>query len=99
MKYQYIRAFIVLIAGLLAVIINMKMGREVTTSLLIVLIVLLVFYFLSTLVVEILQRSIEKNDLTEGNAEQNLESADSIEAAALTEEENVNSNLDFDDEE
>ena len=86
MKYQYIRAFIVLIAGLLALIINMKMGRDVTTSLLIVLIVLLVFYFLSTLVVEILQRSIEKNDLTEGNAEQNLESADSIEAAALTEE-------------
>ena len=46
MKYQYIRAFIVLIAGLLALIINMKMGRDVTTSLLIVLIVLLVFYFL-----------------------------------------------------
>lgn len=60
MKLQYLRAFIVLLAGLIALIINMKTGREVTRSLLIVLIVIVVFYFIATLVVEILQQGMEK---------------------------------------
>lgn len=60
MKLQDLRSFIVLLAGLIALIINMKTGREVTVSLLIVLIVILVFYFIGTLVVEILQRGIQK---------------------------------------
>ncbi|MBR1597442.1 MAG: hypothetical protein IJ661_00855 [Lachnospiraceae bacterium] len=60
MKLQDLRSFIVLLAGLIALIINMKTGREVTVSLLIVLVVILVFYFIGTLMVEILQRGIEK---------------------------------------
>lgn len=98
MKYQYIRAFIVLIAGLLALIVNMKMKRDATTSLLIVLVVLLVFYFLATLVIEILQHSMEKNDLTSEESEQDLESTDSIEVAALPEEEIVTSDNNFDED-
>ena len=39
MKLQYVRAFIVLLAGLITLLINMKTGRTVTSSLLILLIV------------------------------------------------------------
>lgn len=62
MKYQYIRAFIVLLAGLVTLIINMKTAKNVTTSLAILLGVLVVFYFLATLIVEILQKAMEKNE-------------------------------------
>lgn len=60
MKLQYLRAFIVLLAGLIALIINIRTGREVTVSLLIVLIVIVIFYFIATLVVEILDRGLQK---------------------------------------
>ena len=60
MKLQYFRAFIVLLADLITLIINIRTGREVTVSLLIVLIVTVVFYFIATLVVEILQKGLEK---------------------------------------
>lgn len=59
MKYQYIRAFIVLLAGLIALVLNIKTGRSVNTSLFIVLVVILVFYVIATLVIELLQRSYE----------------------------------------
>ncbi len=74
MKLQYIRAFIVLLAGLIALIINMRTGRDVTVSLLIVLVVILIFYFIGTLVVEILQKYMEQpsdvNDSEEEDEEQ-----------------------------
>lgn len=60
MKLRYIRAFIVLLAGLIAIIINMCMGRKNTFSLFIVLVVLLVFYVIGTLVVEILEKGMER---------------------------------------
>ena len=60
MKLQYLRAFIVLLADLITLIINIRTGREVTVSLLIVLIVTVVFYFIATLVVEVLQKGLEK---------------------------------------
>ena len=59
MRLQYIRAFIVLLAGLIALIVNMCMGRQITISLLIVLIVILIFYVIGTLVVEILQKGMD----------------------------------------
>lgn len=62
MKYRYLRAFIVLLAGLITLIINMKIGKNVTTSLLIVLLVIIIFYFVATLLVEILQHNLEKWD-------------------------------------
>ena len=51
MKLQYLRAFIVLLAGLIALIINMKTGREVTISLLIVLIVIVIVIAIPLLIV------------------------------------------------
>ncbi|MCM1156920.1 MAG: hypothetical protein NC300_01250 [Bacteroidales bacterium] len=60
MKLQYLRAFIVLVAGLITLIINMKMGRSNTVSLLVLLIVLIIFYFLGTLAVELIQHSMNK---------------------------------------
>lgn len=81
MKLRYLRAFIVLLAGLITLIINMKMHREVTRSLFILLIVLLVFYFLGTLAIELIQKSLENEKkkrqkeaaLNEDNAEETLE--------------------------
>ena len=58
MKLQYVRAFIVLLAGLIALIINMCMGRPITLSLFIVLVV--IFYVIGTLVVEILEKGMDK---------------------------------------
>lgn len=60
MKLQYVRAFIVLLAGLIALIINMCMGRPITLSLFIVLVVILIFYVIGTLVVEILEKGMDK---------------------------------------
>lgn len=62
MKYQYIRAFIVLLAGLVTLVINMKTAKNATTSLAILLGVLIVFYFLATLIVEILQKAMEQKE-------------------------------------
>ena len=60
MKLQYVRAFIVLLAGLIALIINMCMGRPITLTLFIVLVVILIFYVIGTLVVEILEKGMDK---------------------------------------
>ncbi len=65
MKLRYLRAFIVLLAGLIALIINMKTHKNINVSLFIVLIVILVFYIIATLIVEILQRSLTSNDKDE----------------------------------
>ncbi len=65
MKLQYLRAFIVLLAGLITLIVNMKTGKPVTLSLFIVLIVILIFYVIGTLVVEILQKGLENSDQSE----------------------------------
>ncbi len=60
MKLRYVRAFIVLLAGLIALIINMCMRRPITLSLFIVLVVILIFYVIGTLVVEILEKGMER---------------------------------------
>lgn len=61
MKLQYLRAFIVLLAGLITLIINIRSHKDVTISLLILLIVIIVFYLIATFLVEILQHSLEQN--------------------------------------
>lgn len=88
MKYQYIRAFIVLLAGFIALIINMKTGKDVTVSLAIVLVVLIVFYFLGTLIVEILQKAMEQKQETNSFEEEEPETEehDGTETAAEDEE-------------
>lgn len=69
MKLQYLRSFIVLVAGLITLIMNIKTGKEVTASLLTLLVVLLVFYVLATLIVEILQHYMNSSNQSEGNIE------------------------------
>lgn len=79
MKLQYLRAFIVLLAGLITLIINMKTGKPVTMSLLIVLIVILIFYVIGTLVVEILQKGLENTSDGELSSENTEEQNDAEE--------------------
>lgn len=62
MKLRYVRSFIVLVAGLITLIINMKTHKDVTLSLLILLIVLLVFYIIGTLAVEIIEKSMNHSE-------------------------------------
>ncbi len=95
MRLQYIRAFIVLLAGLIALIVNMCMGRQIIISLLIVLIVILIFYVIGTLVVEILQKgmdSSENADADEQSVEEEEDTQDNLENR------DDSSNVHFDDE-
>ncbi len=95
MRLQYIRAFIVLLAGLIALIVNMCMGRQIVISLLIVLIVILIFYVIGTLVVEILQKgmdSSENADVDEQSVEEEEDTQDNLENR------DDSSNVHFDDE-
>lgn len=94
MKLQYVRAFIVLLAGLITLLINMKIGRPVTSSLFIVLAVIVVFYVIGTLVVEILQKGLEG---TENQSLSDVESEDSVEETEELKEETIA--FSFDEEE
>lgn len=62
MKYRYLRAFIVLLAGLVTLVVNIKTNKNVTVSLLILLGVIVVFYVIATLCVEILQHSMNQKE-------------------------------------
>lgn len=105
MKLRYLRAFIVLLAGLITLIINIKMHREVTQSLLILLIVLLVFYFLGTLAVELIEKSLENEKkkrqreaaLNEDNAEEDLE--ERLEEDLMEDSEDKELHVSFDEDE
>lgn len=77
MKLQYVRAFIVLLAGLITLIMNIKTGKDVNTSLLIVLIVIIIFYVIATLIVEILQKSLMKTN--DANDEEDAEHTEETE--------------------
>lgn len=99
MKYQYIRAFIVLLAGLLTLIMNMRTGRDVTSSLLIVLVVLLIFYVLATLATEILQRAMEKKEQQKKEPSDVTEANDTIDAETFEEDEKEPLKVLFDEEE
>ncbi|MCR5701754.1 MAG: hypothetical protein K6G76_06395 [Lachnospiraceae bacterium] len=81
MKLGYLRAFIVLLAGLITLIVNIKTGREATVSLLIVLIVICVFYVIGTLICEILQKNLEPKPSGEGE-EADEENDDDEEASS-----------------
>ena len=105
MKLRYLRAFIVLLSGLITLLINIKMHREVTQSLLILLIVLLVFYFLGTLAIELIQKSLENEKkkrqkeaaLNEDNAEETLE--DRLEEDLMEGSEVEEPHISFDEDE
>ena len=76
-KYQYLRAFIVLVAGLITLIVNIKTNKDVTVSLLILLCVIIVFYVIATLIVEILQRALNPPETDDEEAESETVDADS----------------------
>lgn len=94
MKLQYVRAFIVLLAGLIALIINMCMGRPITLSLFIVLVVILIFYVIGTLVVEILEKGMDKLKRSES-----VDVSDEPEEMNQQPEEQTVRNLHFDEDE
>lgn len=100
MRLRYLRSFIVLLAGLITLIVNMKMRKDVTSSLFIVLVVLIVFYFIGTLVVEIIQASLNKTDEPEEEEAEEAEDGSlesEFEAENYGGEENVS--VSFDDDE
>lgn len=94
MKLQYVRAFIVLLAGLIALIINMCMGRPITLSLFIVLVVILIFYVIGTLVVEILEKGMDKFKRSES-----ADDSDEPEKMNQQPEEQTVGNVHFDEDE
>lgn len=96
MKLQYVRAFIVLVAGLVALIVNIRTQRDVTTSLFIVLVVLIIFCFLGTLIIEILQKSMEQR---ESFRTRDREQEKEIVEEAIEEEEITHVAFDEDEEE
>ena len=99
MKYQYIRAFIVLLAGLVALIVNIKTGKNVTVSLAIVLAVILVFYVIATLIVEILQHAMKENQTEIIDSPSDGDDMSSDEMVTTTEDENESLEIGFDDDE
>lgn len=76
MKLQYARAFIVLLAGLVVLLVNMHTGIPVNRSLLIVLAVIIVFYFFSTLMLEVLQKSLDESAKEQDENEEEEEDKD-----------------------
>lgn len=96
-KYQYLRAFIVLVAGLITLIVNIKTNKDVTVSLLILLCVIIVFYVIATLIVEILQRALNPPETNEENQETDDEEAESETVDADSKP--VSDDFDEDDEE
>ena len=53
-KYRYARAFVVLMAALITLILNIKYEREIVRSLIIMLIVIIVFYVISTVAIKLI---------------------------------------------
>ena len=98
MRLQYIRAFIVLLAGLIALIVNMCMGRQIIISLLIVLIVILIFYVIGTLVVEILQKGMDSSENADGD-EQSVEEEEDTQDNLENRDDSPNVHFDDEDEE
>lgn len=80
MKLNYLRAFIVLVAGLIISVCNIKNGINSTTALVRLFWVLIIFYILGTIVIAIIkkvqempdasrQENLEEENLTDGNQE------------------------------
>ena len=55
-KCKNARAFIVLLAALIAWLLNMKYDRELLDSLIILLIVIIVFYIISTIAIKLIDK-------------------------------------------
>ena len=55
-KYRYVRAFIVLLAALITLILNIKYERDTVRGLIILLIVIIVFFIISTIAIKLIDK-------------------------------------------
>lgn len=55
-KCRYARAFVVLLAALIALLLNIKYERELVHSLIIVIIVIIVFFIISTIAIRLIDK-------------------------------------------
>lgn len=78
-KYRYARAFVVLMAALITLILNIKYEREIIRSLVIMLVVILVFYIISTVAIKLIDKirimDTKVEQISEENTEENQEGA------------------------
>lgn len=77
-KYKYARAFIVLLAALIALLLNMKYQRELNKSLVIVLVVIIVFYAISTVAIRLIDKikNMEKTEVVSSDEEDEEEATE-----------------------
>lgn len=55
-KYRYARAFIVLLAALITLILNIKYKRDIVRSLIIMLIVIIIFYVIANVAIKLIDK-------------------------------------------
>ena len=55
-KYKYARAFIVLLAALITLILNIKYERDTVRGLIILLIVIIVFFIISNIAIKLIDK-------------------------------------------
>ncbi|MBQ8167334.1 MAG: hypothetical protein IJZ96_09920 [Lachnospiraceae bacterium] len=75
-KYRYARAFIVLLAALITLILNIKYERDTVRGLIILLVVIIAFYIISSIAIKLIDkiRTLDtKVEKVEGEEEENQE--------------------------
>lgn len=77
-KCKNARAFVVLLAALIALLLNIKYKRELMESLIIVLIVIVVFYIISTVAIKLIDkiRKMESNKVAVDDSEEDGETSE-----------------------
>ncbi len=80
-KCKNARAFVVLLAALITLILNMKYQRELVKSLVILLCVIIIFYIIATVAIKLICkiRDMDKKEITEENDEEESEEAEQSE--------------------
>ncbi len=84
-KYKNARAFVVLLAALIALLLNIKYKRELVQSLIIVLVVIIVFFIIATVAIKLIDKikNMEKKVVVD---DENAESEDEDENAETNNE-------------
>ncbi len=71
-KLRNTRAFIVLLAALITLILNLRFKRELLDSLIIILIVIIVFYVISTVALKLIDKILHMEDNKEVVGEEDM---------------------------
>lgn len=69
-KYKNARAFIVLLAALIAWLLNMKYNRSLVQSLIILLVVIIVFYVIATIAMKLIDKICNMEEINEVDMEE-----------------------------